>query len=107
VTGVGPPSDAEWKEYIEGVASCDLETMRSIVIIDGGAMPEPDDRDGGGDGQGREQSLRAPAAANRPVAIRPEQVLEPLDGGIGRALLVEEIVTHAGARGGASFPGGD
>jgi hypothetical protein len=32
-----PPSDAEWKEYVDGVASCDLETARSIVITDGGA----------------------------------------------------------------------
>lgn len=32
-----PPSDLEWQEYVDGVASCDLETMRSIVITDGGA----------------------------------------------------------------------
>src|SRR5205823_3860864 len=32
-----PPSDAEWKEYMDGLASCDLLTMRSIVITDGGA----------------------------------------------------------------------
>lgn len=32
-----PPSDAEWKEYVEGVASLDLSTARSIVITDGGA----------------------------------------------------------------------
>jgi len=31
------PSDAEWREYVDGVGSCDLETMRSIVITDGGA----------------------------------------------------------------------
>jgi hypothetical protein len=32
-----PPSDAEWKEYMDGLASTDLQTMRSIVITDGGA----------------------------------------------------------------------
>ncbi len=32
-----PPSDAEWKEYVDGVESLELETARSIVITDGGA----------------------------------------------------------------------
>jgi len=32
-----PPSDTEWKAYIDGVASSDLQTLRSIVFTDGGA----------------------------------------------------------------------
>lgn len=32
-----PPNDAEWREYIDGVLSTDLHSLRSVVITDGGA----------------------------------------------------------------------
>lgn len=32
-----PPSDEEWAAYIDGLATSDLQTLRSIVFTDGGA----------------------------------------------------------------------